>query len=68
MSSYLGPAYNPVEKVIRAAFWMDDYFGPHQYGVRFDECGEVFREDRCKIPIDKTFVLEDVAKDRVNDG
>ncbi len=43
MSSYYAPAYHPVERVIRKAFWIDDHFGPH-------------RAEQCEIPMDKVFV------------
>ena len=55
MSSYYAPAYHPVERVIRKAFWIDDHFGPLEYGVQFDS-GPVFRAEQCEIPMDKVFV------------
>lgn len=56
MSSFVQAAYHPTERRIRAAAFIDDYFGPHDYGVRFDEGGPVFRPKEVVIPIDKVFV------------
>ena len=35
MSNYTRAAYHPKEKVVRAANWLDDHFGKHEYGVSF---------------------------------
>lgn len=43
MSSYYDDAFHPEEGIVRRAFWIDDFFGPHQYGIRFDDNGPVFR-------------------------
>lgn len=32
MSNYTRVAWNPKERVARAASYLDDYFGRHQYG------------------------------------
>lgn len=41
MSNYTAPAIHPETGVIQDALWIDDYYGPHRYGVRFDD-GKVF--------------------------
>ena len=58
MSNYVRAAYHPPTNTVRAAYWMDDYFGKHQYGVRFDstEDDTVYRPDDVYIPVDKVFV------------
>ena len=59
MSNFTHAAYNPSEKVVRAADFMDDYFGPHQYGVRFPDDPAVYRDYETRIPLDKVFVLKE---------
>lgn len=49
MSSYYAAAIHPVTGKIEEAFWIDDYFGPHRYGVRFSD-GRVFPEHEVKLP------------------
>lgn len=55
MSNFSMACYHPKERVIRAAAWIDDYFGRHEYGVQFDPDGEVFRVREVDIPLDKIF-------------
>ena len=59
MSNYKEAAYNPVRKTIEGAWWLDDYFGRHEYGVRFvadDGPGSpVYRPSEVRIPSDRTF-------------
>ena len=44
MSNFIAPTRYPDEAgEIQPATWLDDYFGPHEYGVRFPN-GEVFHE------------------------
>lgn len=43
MSNYTQVVWNPKERVARAAHWVDNYFGPHQYGVMFDGDDHVYR-------------------------
>lgn len=45
MSSYLKSTVHPETKAIENAEWLDDYFGQHNYGVRFPSDGKVFRAD-----------------------
>jgi len=43
MSNYIAPTYHPLERVTRDAEWLDNYFGPHRYGVRFEADDRVYR-------------------------
>lgn len=56
MSNFTRVAWHPVERVARAAAYMDDYFGPHRYGVKFDGDPYVFKPDEVEIPIDLILV------------
>lgn len=59
MSSYIKKSQHPETGKMEDAFWMDDYYGPHQYGVKFMD-GKIFREGLIPahditIPITTTF-------------
>lgn len=56
MSNFTRVAWNPRERVARAANWLDDYFGRHQYGVKFDGDDKVYRPEEVEIPLE--LVLE----------
>ena len=56
MSNYSRIAWHPVERVARAAWYIDDHFGRHQYGVQFDEDGKVYRPEEVEIPLDLVLV------------
>ena len=43
MSSYIKTTVNPDTHAIEEAEWLDDYFGSHEYGVRFPSTGVVYR-------------------------
>ena len=43
MSSYYEETIHPKTRKLQRAFWIDDYFGRHQYGVRFDGEETVYR-------------------------
>lgn len=45
MSSYIKTTKHPETGAIEQAEWLDDYFGQHNYGVRFPSDGKVFRAD-----------------------
>jgi len=45
MSSYQKQTKHPITGVAERAEWLDDYFGQHNYGVRFPSDGKVFRVD-----------------------
>lgn len=47
MSNYLGKAINPKTGQEEECEFLDDYFGPRQYGVRFKD-GEVYQEQIIK--------------------
>lgn len=49
MSNYTAPAIHPGTGVIQDALWLDDYYGPYRYAVRFDD-GKVFQADACELP------------------
>jgi hypothetical protein len=44
MSNYIRRTKNPKTGKFEDAEWLDDYYGKHQYGVRFPD-GQVYRED-----------------------
>lgn len=54
MSSFVRVAWNPTERVARAAMWIDNHFGPHRYGVSFEGDPQIYRQDEAEIPIDMT--------------
>ncbi len=56
MSNFTRVAWNPKERVARVASYLDDYFGKHQYGVRFDGDKQVYRPDEVEIPVDLVLV------------
>lgn len=63
MSNFVQAAYNPKEKTVRAAHFMDDYFDKHEYGIKFSGDNKVYRTNEVIIPIDAVFVLkEDVGR------
>ena len=45
MSCYIAKAINPGNGEVQDAEFLDDYFGPHQYGVRFPGSPHVYRAD-----------------------
>ena len=45
MSSYRGFAIHPDTGETRAAWFVDDFFGPHKYGVCFEGEGRFYREE-----------------------
>ncbi len=63
MSSFTRVAWNPREQQARAASWLDDYFGRHEYGVSFAGDSHVYRPAEVEIPIDLVLVPK---RDEVN--
>lgn len=59
MSNFTRTAWHPREKVARAAHWLDDYFGRHEYGVSFDGDDHVYRPHEVEIPLDLVLVPKD---------
>lgn len=53
MSNYSRETKHPITGEWQVADWLDDYFGKHQYGVRFHD-GEVFKEEEIKETRDNT--------------
>ena len=41
MSSYIAQTKHPETGEMQEAYWMDDFFGKHRYGVKFPD-GKVF--------------------------
>lgn len=56
MSNFHRVCWHPKERVARAAAWLDDYFGRHEYGVRFIGDEDVYRPDEVEIPIELVLV------------
>ena len=56
MSNYYALARKPDMKYLDGLWekveMLDDYFGSHQYGVRFPD-GEIYRKEDCIIKKDK---------------
>ena len=50
MSCYIAKAINPGNGEVQDAEFLDDYFGPHQYGVRFPGSPHVYREEMILLP------------------
>jgi hypothetical protein len=48
MISYFSMAVNPANNTIEEAFFLEDYFGKHKYGVLFSD-GKVYPEDQVKL-------------------
>lgn len=63
MSNFTRAAYHPKEKVVRAAIWIDDYFGKHEYGVSFPGDSHVYRPEETDIPLNVVFVPDSLRKD-----
>lgn len=58
MSNFSRVAWHPIERVARAANYLDDYFGRHEYGVWFegDDRSQVFRPNDVEIPLELVLV------------
>jgi len=56
MSNFPRAAYHPKEKVVRAAMFVDDYFGQHEYGVCFLGDEHVYKPAEVEIPLDIVFI------------
>ena len=59
MSNYTRSAYHPKERVIRAAQWYDNAFGPYRYGVQFEGDKSMYSPKEVEIPLDMIFVPKD---------
>lgn len=47
MSNYAAHTFHPKTGNIELAEWLDNYSGPHQYGVRFPD-GKIFQPWECE--------------------
>lgn len=62
MSCYYATAINPRTGKEERAFFIDDYFGRHKYGVKFDGEDEVHREKDIRFP------PAPIVEDRIPEG
>lgn len=44
MSNFTRNSINPATGKYEIATWLDDYYGPHRYGVRFQD-GKIYPEE-----------------------
>lgn len=44
MSSFIRRTKHPYTGIWENAWWIDDYYGRHEYGVRFPSDGKIYRE------------------------
>src|SRR5882762_3766019 len=49
MSNFTQKTKHPVTGKIEEADWLDDYFGRHQYGVRFPSDGKVYEDKDLEV-------------------
>lgn len=63
MSSYLRWTQHPETKHWHNAFWLDDYYGRHQYGVKFND-GKVFPAEQINNFVERK---EDIPEDEIID-
>ena len=62
MSNYYDIAKKPDGKEYETVEMIDNYFGSHEYGVKFLD-GEIYREDECEFGnLKKSKKLEDLIK------
>lgn len=59
VSDYIQSAYDPETKTVRKAWWMDNYFSHHEYGIRFYKDGPVYRYNEVIIPVESVFILKE---------
>lgn len=48
MSSFIRNTKNPETGKFEPAYWLDDYFGNHKYGVKFED-GTVYDPDKVDL-------------------
>ena len=61
MSNYTQPTKHPETGEIEMADWLDDFFGPHRYGVLFPD-GRVWREQDIEPEETTEQILSDLRK------
>lgn len=59
MSSYTRMTKNPKSGEFEQAEWLDDYFGSHQYGVRFPDGSVVEPDFQKNLPETREFTAEE---------
>ncbi len=52
MSSYFGVAFNPLTKQVEPCEYLDNYYGPHRYAVRFED-GHTIPEEEALRALDE---------------
>lgn len=60
MSTYKRITKHPQTRFYEKATWIDDYFGPHLYGVAFESDGKVYPPELVDRGEVKNFWTEDV--------
>lgn len=48
MSNYNAKAIRPGGEYFEDVLMLDDFYGPHQYGVQFPD-GKTYKEEECKF-------------------
>jgi len=48
MSNFYALTKRSHSKETEVAEWLDDYYGPHRFGVRFPD-GKVYRSESCRF-------------------
>ena len=68
MSNFIRAAYDPRDGKIKAAWFFDDHFDKHVYGVRFpdDATDHYFSTHEVEIPTDRVFVEEGLLKKKIS--
>ena len=67
MSNFTRAAYHPKEKVVRAAIYLDDHFGQHEFGVMFSGDPHVYKPRETDIPLDVVFAPRDAKAEPDDD-
>ncbi len=57
MSSYKSMAVNPKTNTIEEAFFLDDHYGKHKYGVLFSD-GNIYPEEKVSLSSEVAGAIE----------
>lgn len=60
MSNFLMMTKHPKTNEFESATWIDDYFGPRKYGIKFNS-GDIFRPDECSLISSEEFNLRETS-------